>query len=407
MNPSYPAVPALLRVLIRKLGSVGYAVAGVCLVFRALRRSRVLASASCVLLLTALLPRVLPIKSMSPWLQTQRGMLLPAGSPPNNNISKNKEQHAMYFILDLGILPDYKDTFAEEINNNGEIICQVYGKAYDYPHTFLWQDGRRTDLGTLGGEICGGDAINDAGQIVGTSDLRGVGTHAFLWENGRMRDLGDFGLRAINGRGQAAGSIDTPLGTRAIVWENGQIRDISRLLPGWDHEVVAYNDSGQFAGNCRAKKKNKPGGGWQSFWFDGVTARKLPSLGGPHYRANAMNNRGEVAGVSDTQPGEYGPAHACVWRDGRAYDLDTQNSDHSAAVGINDRGQVVGSVTNPKDWQHAVLWDRGRMIDLNTQIASGSGWILDSAKSINNKGQIVGDGLLRGKKRAFLLTPCP
>lgn len=313
----------------------------------------------------------------------------------------------MYTVLDLGVLPDYKDTFAEAINNKGEAICLVYGKAYDYPHTFLWKNGRRTDLGTLGGEICAGNAINDAGQIVGTSGLRGIGTHAFLWENGQMRDLGDFSLRAINGRGQAAGSIDTPLGTRAIVWENGQIRDISRLLPGWDHEVVAYNDSGQIAGNSRTNKKNKSTGGLQGFWFEGITAHKLLSLGGPHYRANAMNNRGEVVGVSDTDKGEDSPTHACVWRDGKVYDLDTQNTDHSWARGINDRGQVVGGMADTTAYGHAVLWDKGRMIDLNTQIPSYSGWILDCAKSINESGQIVGDGVIGDKQRAFLLTPCP
>ncbi len=47
------------------------------------------------------------------------------------------------------------------------------------------------------------------------------------------------------------------------------------------------------------------------------------------------------------------------------------------------------------------------MIDLNTLIDPASGWILTSARDINDAGQITGTGLFDGQPRAFLLTPVP
>lgn len=47
------------------------------------------------------------------------------------------------------------------------------------------------------------------------------------------------------------------------------------------------------------------------------------------------------------------------------------------------------------------------MNDLNDLIAATSGWILESANSINSKGQITGRGKHDGKERAFVLTPQP
>ena len=48
------------------------------------------------------------------------------------------------------------------------------------------------------------------------------------------------------------------------------------------------------------------------------------------------------------------------------------------------------------------------MSDLNNDISSGSGWTLDEATGINDKGQIVGYGTNpSGQSEAFLLTPVP
>ena len=45
------------------------------------------------------------------------------------------------------------------------------------------------------------------------------------------------------------------------------------------------------------------------------------------------------------------------------------------------------------------------MINLQTQIPADSGWVLQQAISINNRGQIGGIGLHNGQIRGYLLTP--
>jgi hypothetical protein len=45
------------------------------------------------------------------------------------------------------------------------------------------------------------------------------------------------------------------------------------------------------------------------------------------------------------------------------------------------------------------------MKDLNTLLPAGSGWLLNTATDINDRGQIVGAGMHNGHHRAYLLTP--
>src|SRR5439155_18404180 len=68
-------------------------------------------------------------------------------------------------------------------------------------HAFLWQDGKMTDIPTLGGDLAGDTALcaNNRGQVAGSSGLPGgLCCHPFLWDHGVLTDLGtlggDFGL---------------------------------------------------------------------------------------------------------------------------------------------------------------------------------------------------------------------
>ena len=78
------------------------------------------------------------------------------------------------------------------------------------------------------------------------------------------------------------------------------------------------------------------------------------------------------------------------------------------AGAVNNRGQIVGM---SGQWgydyatAHALLWENGVMMDLQTLIPANSGWVLQQAGGINDNGQIAGIGLHDGQLRAFLLTP--
>jgi probable HAF family extracellular repeat protein len=87
-------------------------------------------------------------------------------------------------------------------------------------------------------------------------------------------------------------------------------------------------------------------------------------------------------------------------------DLSTlHNHTNSVAYGINDSGQVVGSSGNSRGTSTAFLYSDGKMIDLNNLLPANSGWFLAEARKINNRGQIVGIGVINGENRAFLMAP--
>jgi probable HAF family extracellular repeat protein len=78
----------------------------------------------------------------------------------------------------------------------------------------------------------------------------------------------------------------------------------------------------------------------------------------------------------------------------------------SSATDVNDAGAVVGTTTvGNGSATVAFLYRDGKMTDLNTLLPPGSGWRLTSAAGINNRGQIVGEGINpAGETHGYLLT---
>jgi probable HAF family extracellular repeat protein len=72
---------------------------------------------------------------------------------------------------------------------------------------------------------------------------------------------------------------------------------------------------------------------------------------------------------------------------------------------INDAGQVVGFAIDAMGNPTALVWQNKVPVDLNTLIPPGSPWYLQNACSINDAGEIAGQGLINGAVHAFLATP--
>jgi probable HAF family extracellular repeat protein len=113
------------------------------------------------------------------------------------------------------------------INRRGQVAGNSAPAPAGFNHAFLWADGRRVDLATLGGEFSAASGINDHGAVVGQSTTGDGPLRGFVWRNGTMTDLGalatngENGSRAndINNHGWIVGGSDVPGGDfHAVLW---------------------------------------------------------------------------------------------------------------------------------------------------------------------------------------------
>lgn len=255
--------------------------------------------------------------------------------------------------------------------------------------------------------------INSRGQVVGFKEASGAVEQPLIMKNGRTTLLGTlpgatstYGYR-INDRGQV---IENALGgprmlSQALIWSGRRVWPLW-TLPGFaSSQAEAINSSGVVAGGATGSDSIQHACLWQHGQMTDLGS--LP--GGKGSFAEGIDTKGDVVGSSQTASGTL--THAFFWSEGRMTDLGVVDGwPQSEAVAINDRGQVVGNVerlasSGTHKIGHAFLWQSGRMRDLNNLINPHSGWVLLDAADINNRGQIVGNGIFKGRHRAFLLTP--
>jgi probable HAF family extracellular repeat protein len=129
--------------------------------------------------------------------------------------------------------------------------------------------------------------------------------------------------------------------------------------------------------------------GVHSIRFLSVASRKPASAtSGPNYAAGPVatdiNDRGQIVGnLADLPPGwryEGRPDRGFVWRSGH---LRLIGRGEFSAYGINERGQVIGTGSDPRHGgqQHAELWENGKTTIL------GAMWLVSA---LNNRGQVLG-----------------
>ena len=327
-----------------------------------------------------------------------------------------------YTITDLG------PGEATGINNLGQVVGNdetVGARAY------LW-DARKghTYLGTLGGRSVA-SAINDRGQVVGHSFVTGGFDpiiSAFIWDASQgMRDLGALpGHRvskahSINKLGFVVGESARALlnDPQAVVWDfSGQVLPLGSMS-GRTNIAFAVNDAFQVVG------RDGPlsiGGNAAFIWKDGEF-RDLGALEEEGSVAFAINNRGEVGGISYVAIDQGGGTFVLsrpilyaeqtgmrelAWEAPPGFDFW-----YGRVTSLSNRGQAAGSLGalvqegfGYRFIDFAAVWDPVQgWRNLNDHVLEGSGWDLRIARDINDAGQIVGSGLLNGRRHAFLLTP--
>ena len=220
------------------------------------------------------------------------------------SLTTDEQSHAFVWnkgvMTDLGTLPGDDYSNAKGISDAGQVVGESTKLEGDLPPTsraFLWKKGVMVDLGTLPGMTWGvANAINARGQVVGASGTGWPGSdaHAFLWENGKMtqlQSLGGAGSRAtsINAAGQIAGAAETSTGEwHAVVWRAGRVVDLGTGI------ALAINNAGIVVGTDA---------GSAVFWrkgVKGVLAQAEPDI--PlYYAATGINSSGMVVGYEASE----------------------------------------------------------------------------------------------------------
>ncbi len=312
----------------------------------------------------------------------------------------------------------------------------------------LWRSGLLSDLGTLGGPNSSvtWNVKNTDGVIVGisqTADPEPLGEFwssaafygapfntgfinlGFVWEQSlnQMRGLPNFpggnngfatganNLRQVVG--WAENDVHDPtcvspqvLQFRPAMWSLGppdQIQDLPLISGDTSGAATAINDSGQIvgiSGICdQAVGRHTAKHAVLAPWWNTPTA---------------INQRGDVVGFAgDPAFVEGDIVHAFMWtkEDGirQLKPLPRRTPPHvdSEAYGINEARQVVG-ISCDADFVdcRAVVWNHGNTpTDLN-DFKGSYGPRLESAKDINDKGEITGRAIdSAGVRTAYLAEP--
>ena len=330
-----------------------------------------------------------------------------------------------YAVIDLG-----EDAFGNGITDSGRIIGSKFFGGADR-HAAFWPNPKSSpiDLGTLPGFAGSrGLGINPRGQMVGAAFPLSSARPVF-WASSQSASIELPGLpvgllgqaSAINPVGQIVGAFFSPDFSvqQPVFWPNSNaapvyLPELSNELP---HSIAAaINASGNILGDgCDADFVECHAAFWASSTSTPVA---LASPGGQFIYTDIglsggvgseLNNAGRMVGFAYNA--DFSETRAVFWASSTspAVILSTAGEFiNGGAEAISDRGQIVGNAYN-SDFSvlHAFIWpsSTSQGIDLNTVIPSDSGWELEHASDVNNRGEITGFGALNGERHAFVLIP--
>lgn len=253
-------------------------------------------------------------------------------------------------MLKLGALPGSNEATGYAINTAGEVVgfSIVNNPAADpSPHGFLYKAGKMLDLTDL--TLTMDDyavGINNAGEVVGC-DQQPRYSSSFLYTNGRRTNIdfsSAYAIQAygINNQGDITGRADFISGRPSVfLLTQGKLRNLG-ILPGYTLSIGGgINDKRQIIGKVIDWSNRS-----HAILYDGKTMIDIGGLGGENAAGSSINNKSEVVGGA-TIPDE--TLHAFLYRKGKMVDLNSLLSENDSshwvletAHSINDKDQIVG-----------------------------------------------------------------
>jgi probable HAF family extracellular repeat protein len=368
-----------------------------------------------------------------------------------------KGARPQYYVFDLGA-PLGGNPEPVGINDLGWISGGANLTGNEVVNAELWI-GSPLDLGTLGGpnsNIAWPNHVTN-GEIVGIAETAEQNPYAepwscfaffpsatptgdiclgFAWRNGVMTPLPAFAggydsyAAGVNNHGQVVGwaengTLDPTCNQaapgkqffqfEAAIW-GPELTQMAQLPPfpgDPDSAATAINDHGEVIG-ISGLCSNAVGGAsaiHALLWEQGEPS-DLGNIGGRAWNTpTALNNQGEVVGFANTSGDENAPLspRAFLWTSAtkKMQKLPRLEQDQtSAAYDINEAGEVVG-VSNGPVLPRAFLYRNGMIMDLNSLVVNDSPLYLLLAQGINRRGEIVGTAVdsATGLQVGFLAVP--
>jgi 6-phosphogluconolactonase len=317
----------------------------------------------------------------------------------------------------------FKSFTASAINNKGEVTGQavftgseVLGEAFLYNGT--------TTSGFFFGDshVTAGNALNNKGEIVGT--YTGVPIEGFLLltQSFLFRSAG------------VTFALDPRVGGESAAYG---INDAEHITGGISTGVCTFSSGIGCTSSAGL-------GDTHAFLDVGLGPTDIGTLGGNFSEGMGINEHDEAVGGSNVTSN--GPNHVFVYSHGSFHDAGMFKGYSSTGTGINDGGEIIGTATPPSGTpvgfvyrngrfehlhglgggtsslpsginlsgdvvgtssvasggaDHAFIYHHGKLIDLN-DLVSPSLTLLTGAAGINDKGQIVANGL---NGAVYVLTP--